>query len=162
MVLIGIDPGESNGIADWRPDPKELRLYTKTFWDTYEFVTENYDPDQTVIYMENPGKNNPVFEKKNPKKKLSRRAFGRKAQNVGMNKQDANRLIQGFRRAGFVVMEIRPASKKWTAKEFTAYTGMDITTNEHTRDAAKLVYGRVAVAKPQFELLKKQAEADGA
>ncbi len=159
MILLGIEPGKHTGIAKWLTETKDLEVYTKSFWDTYEFVTSDFDPGNTVIYAENPGKNKPVFENKG-KKKLSRKAFGRKAQNVGMNKQDAFRLIQGFQRKGFVVFQIRPASRKWTSNEFRDNTGLDIRTNEHQRDAAKLVYGRVAVAQLQFEQLKKQQAAD--
>lgn len=155
MILTGIDPGRKTGLAEWNPevskgDPNRLVLYTFSFWETYEYITGKYLPEETTLFIEDPQKNNPTFGRE----KMSRKKLDRKAQNVGSNKEQAYQLIQGFRRQGYVVFAIRPGSAKWTRKELKLYSGgYDGSSNEHERDAARLVVGRTAVNPKQFQKL---------
>ena len=64
----------------------------------------------------------------------------RTAQNVGMNKRDAQLLIAYAEAHNFQVLAVRPTRTKLKADTFKKMTGWDKRTNQHARDAAMLVF----------------------
>lgn len=168
-VFIGIDPGKNNGVAIWSVTGKKyLSLETLDFWDVLNQLDDckkKYVVHSVVI--ENPNLNKPVFMDSKQKstvtnafnnmRKYARRQddlfdqykdvvlsenriLATKAQRVGMNKQYSKLLIEYCNRIGLKINEIRPYLSKLNAKEFAALTKWEGRTNEHNRDAARLVY----------------------
>ncbi|HSH25850.1 MAG TPA: hypothetical protein VLA13_09985 [Massilibacterium sp.] len=136
-MKIGIDPGKTTGIALW--NGKEIEFMdSMPFWDAIALLDryEEIIPDATV-YIENPMLNKPVFARGN--KRVVREMI---AQRVGMNKRDAQLIIEYCNRLGLNLKQVKPSTSKWSAKELKTITGIDKRTNEHVRDAIKLVYGR--------------------
>ena len=136
-MKIGIDPGKKTGIALW--NGKEIKFMdSMSFWDAIDLLNRYAEIiPEAIVYIENPQLNKPVFARGN--KKVVREMI---AQRVGMNKRDAQLLIKYCERLGFTVKQIKPTTSKWNAKELKTITGITKRTNEHVRDAIKLVYGR--------------------
>lgn len=142
---IGIDPGESNGVALY--DKKNgLRVYTMNFWKLVDYINNTivpaYKRDMTVVphfYVENPGLNSFMYHQRidNKNKAVALKI----AQNVGSNKADAKRIIELIKNYEMIVEEIKPNSnsQKWSADYFNKLTGLSITCSQHARDAAKLI-----------------------
>ena len=136
-MKIGIDPGKKTGIAMWNGSEITF-MKSMGFWDAIDkidFISDTF-PDSTV-YIENPMLNKPVFARGN--KRVVREMI---AQRVGMNKRDAQLLIEYCKRLKLNVKQVKPSTSKWNAKELKTITGITDRTNEHVRDAIKLVYGR--------------------
>lgn len=134
---IGIDPGKKTGIALWNGKYIEF-MESMSFWDAVDVIDRYADiiPEATV-YIENPQLNKPVFARGN--KRVVREMI---AQRVGMNKRDAQLLIEYCERLELNLKQVKPTSSKWDAKTLKSITGITDRTNEHVRDAIKLVYGR--------------------
>lgn len=140
MIDIGIDAGEHTGLA-----AKDIRsgqwviLRTVSFWDAIECLQDLQAqfPIRRVV-IEDPAQNRPVFPRQVPvvqKLKI--------AQNVGMNKRDATRLIEYCERQGWPVIKSRPTKASMTklsAEMFARLTGITQRTSEHVRDAAMLIF----------------------
>lgn len=168
-VFIGIDPGSNNGFAVWSPDQsKFLVLKSFGFWEVLKQINSIADIYQVInVVIENPALNRPVFMNKDMKKiiddayvqlnKCARindagfaqgvetintqsRILSTKAQRVGMNKQYAALLIEWCEMNSFAVLQVRPHMPKLKHEEFCELTGWDQRTNEHGRDAARLVF----------------------
>lgn len=138
--LIGIDPGANTGVCLYRRSDKHFQVYTIKPWDILDLI----DPwivergvDAFHCIMEDPRKNRPVWPRGVPKKSAAKIA-----QNVGSNKRDTDYLEYYLKGAGLSITLIRPKKSKWSEKKFKLLTGSDIRTNEHTRDAVRMVYGR--------------------
>lgn len=160
-LWIGIDPGESNGIATYTRR-NGLVLDTMTFWQlidridnldrdvrTAEDVGARGGPSATNLraslhfIVEDPNLNTFMFGRNTGH---GNRADAKIAQNTGMNKQDAKRLIQRIRHHKFNIELVRPnpASSKWTSEYFerlwrSRHSGEPPRSNQHNRDAAKLI-----------------------
>lgn len=147
-LAIGIDPPK--GLAAYNRDTRKFeRLMSVTFWDiieTLDMVREHYD---ITVVCEAPQKNPPVWLGKT---RHGNRAFAsnaalmKAAQNVGQNKQCAILIIEWCERNKVKVITQKPSGKsmtKLTHEDFCFRTGwsVDKQTNEHTRDAAMLVWG---------------------
>lgn len=144
-LYIGIDPGEANGVAIY-DKVDGLRLYTLSFWKLIDYIQNKVIPAYKVekkyiphFVVENPALNTFIYHQKvngkNAKEAL------RIARNVGMNQQDAKRLIEFLNRHDLIVDEFQPikSSQKWTASYFNMISKQNIQTNQHVRDAAKLI-----------------------
>lgn len=137
-VKIGIDGGESTGVAI-REGDGILILHTMDFWAVYEFIIDTYTTERVAIYIEDPEQNKPVFHpNQGPKQRL------KIAQNVGGVKRESTLLIRGLEKKGYLVIPVRPTKKKWSHALFCRMTGWpeNESTNEHQRDAARLILKR--------------------
>ena len=137
-IKIGIDGGTKTGVAI-RDAENVLHLHTMNFWTCLEFITNTFTTDEVAIYVEDPSKNKPVFHpKQGPRQRL------KIAQNVGGVKRETDLMMHGLERAGYLVIGVRPTKKKWSHKLFCKVTGWPTneSTNEHQRDAARLILKR--------------------
>lgn len=147
MTYVGIDPGISTGLCVWDSVQKKI-VYIKTmdFWEVIEYfeklrVTCTTLPIKVII--ENSALNKPTFVKPGGD---TNRKIQKISRNVGSNQRESVLLIEGIRRLGFTVEEIRPTGKhgvkrKWDANYFKKLTGIS-KASQHARDAAMLVFGR--------------------
>lgn len=139
--LIGVDGGKSTGIAIRTAD-NILHLHTMDFWTAYDFITNEFTPKDTAVFVEDPSKNKPVFVSKYNKREVLKAL--KIAQDVGGVKRESTLLINGLEREGFTVIKMRPKKKKWSHKLFCKISGWPEKdkTNEHQRDAARLIINR--------------------
>ena len=142
MIYIGIDPGRNTGIAEWNPHEKKFEGFTTTdFWGCIKLLGNYIRGNcEFMVILENPNLNRPVFFPKNIK--LNEPQKLKKAQDVGRNKENAY-LIQEFCKVkGIKCIEVRPTMKKWTNDTFMNLSKLGLKqSNEHIRDAARLVWG---------------------
>lgn len=169
QIYIGLDPGKNNGFAVWNCTTKKLMVVkSMNIWAVMKEIKHLADIFSIqAIVIENPALNKPVFQSKEEKEAMDAafamlnrsarknqvqfaqavdeinkqmRILATKAQRVGMNKQYAAFLIEFCEQNSFEVLQIRPWLKKMKAEEFKNYTKWESRTNEHGRDAARLVY----------------------
>lgn len=143
MIYIGIDPGKSTGFAIW--DGKKItRMGTTDFWGVVEVVKSCVDNgDEVEVVLEDPSQNKPVFSRdlRGSRQQVAKK-MQRIGQNVGMNKKEALLLAEYLQKEGIACRRVQPTKSKWSAKDLKTYTGITKRTNEHVRDAIRLVYGR--------------------
>lgn len=163
-IYIGIDPGQYNGVAIY-DEKNGLRLCTLSFWKLIEYI-DNIRKKQVEemdiiphFYVENPGLNQFIYSQKITNKNKDEAL--RIAQNVGMNKQDTKRIIERINFHEMIMIEIRPNSnsQKWTAEYFNSLMRgrFDIIqSNQHVRDAAKLISAFWSNHKITNQLINQQ------
>ena len=153
-MIVGIDPGENTGIAVLDSGKITMVHTAKGLWEACTWIHENV-PSGTRVRIEDPGKNKPVFMRKEESNDVLRggqKALGavrmalRRAQNVGQNKQTARHLVQWLDLKGYKVEAIRPTKFTGTKKNHKFITSLACArhltkTNEHVRDAIMLVVG---------------------
>lgn len=132
-IYIGIDPGVKTGIAVW--DGKDIVFDTTDFWGVIEEV-DLWNIPVTVV-IEDPYQNSPVWHGRNKNEAVKSKISER----VGMNKREAQLLIEYCERNEIEFRAVKPTTSKWDAKYLKAVTGINKRTNQHVRDAIKLVYG---------------------
>jgi hypothetical protein len=136
---VGIDPGVQTGFAVYDQSSRRLvEAQTSDFWSVYEMVRARFSVEDTEVFVECPGLHaRVVFNRLGGERVAARRE--RIAGNVGSNRREATLMVEGLRRAGFRVEEVKPRQRKWTAEEFLRRTGYENRTSEHARDAARLI-----------------------
>lgn len=156
-LLIGVDPGRKTGIAIWnRAKKKYESLETTDFWGAANRILELNKKHEKMIQVviENPGLNKPTFALPHEKEKIDTgiikrdytavysqmRMISKRSQDIGRNKENAYLLIELCRYRKIDCKEVRPVQKKWNAETFKRLTGYKERTNEHNRDAARLVF----------------------
>jgi tRNA/tmRNA/rRNA uracil-C5-methylase (TrmA/RlmC/RlmD family) len=146
-VHIAIDAGATTGIAIW--DGSYLKLDSGRFWDIVywieKYIYDDLKPSQTefIIYVENPNLNKITFRRRG-----NMRIDDRKAQNVGMNKRDAQLWVEWCECNNLPHQSVKPLRKKkngvniWKGndgkishEEFVTLTKYSKQTNQHERDA---------------------------
>lgn len=139
VVHVGIDPGVNVGFA-LSHKGKLLQLATLSFWEVVAELEALAEGARIHVYIEDPNANRPTFHKKGADNAAKREKI---SQNVGMNKRDAQLLIQKVELLGVSVVPIPPRGSKITdAALFRKLTGWEATSSQHARDAAMLVLGR--------------------
>jgi hypothetical protein len=145
-IAIGIDP--SKGVAIYNRDAKRLMALINTdFWDIIEIIrTHIILGKEFVVVCEAPHLNQPVWHATSNRDRgiSSVPMYGKICQNVGMNKQDAKRIIEYCELRKIKIITQRPNARSMTKLDkemFERITGWDKNSNEHTRDAAMLVFG---------------------
>lgn len=162
-VFIGIDGGKQTGFALWIPATHShgyfKEIITIDFWTAFFKVVNltcqyNARGTKVIVVVEDPNENAPVFKidylyrstKATHIGKLN--AVAKKGQNVGSVKRESALMIQGIKRLTHFDMEVltvRPTGGTMTklkAGPFKAMTKWEGRTNEHSRDAAMIVFGR--------------------
>lgn len=147
MTYVGIDPGINTGVCVWDSVQKKI-VYLKTmdFWEVigfFESLRVTCTPLPIKVIIENSALNKPTFVKPGGNTTLKMQKISR---NVGSNQRESVLLIEGVRRLGFTVEEVKPTGtrgvkRKWDAEYFKKLTGIS-KASQHARDAAMLVFGR--------------------
>lgn len=138
IYAIGLDAGVTTGVCVFDRRTRSIsKLFSSSFWEAYAWILQTFDPAETLIVVEKPRKNF-VYDRnaKQESRVLTKIAF-----NAGENNREATLLIDGLEKAGFEVKTHTPDKEKWDAATFRQFTRMAGRTNEHERDAARLVWG---------------------
>ena len=147
----------NNGIAVWSSlDKKFNKLCTLEFWAAYFYFCEwiTLHKSGTInlnVIIEDNTQNKPRFTEKYKTKIAGKRnnedsVLEHISQSIGENKAVAKLWIKFFENNGIKVQRIKPTKKSITKishQQFCKMTHFDGKhSNEHSRDAAMLVYGR--------------------
>lgn len=137
-IFIGIDPGVKTGLAVWNTERKKLTVVgSMSIILAMDIVTTHFkmlkDFGALSVYIENP----------NLRKWYGSRA-SQKQQGAGSIKRDFSIWVEFLQHHNIPYEEVNPKNvlTKMDAKAFASITGWPGKTNEHSRDAAMLVYGR--------------------
>lgn len=135
--IVGIDCGTSTGICVWTRSTNKYQWATKDFVTVQEMLMNTFGSrkDDVKIFVEVPEK----------------MLYGRNESGVktwelrimydaGGNRREALLLSRMLRHNGFMVEEVKPIrEKKWDPKRLKMVTGSNARSNEHERDAVRLV-----------------------
>ncbi len=144
-LLIGIDPGEHTGVAqfDHLDAQPELLLQTLDFWATVRLLEQLAltEKHRAHVYIEDPNEHRFLYANKDSKTGEVRTKV---AQNVGANKREAALLISKCAALGLQLTTIKPGDvlTKLKAEDFARFTGYTKRCSEHARDAALLIINR--------------------
>lgn len=146
--FLGIDPGVKTGFAVWDSKNKVFHNYGETdFWGMVDFLYSCIERNDITVVIEDPNQNKPVFDKDTPEnifdRNKARRTREKIAQNIGSNKREASLLIEYCQLKEIPCISVKPTTKKWDKALFKAATKITEEVSQHTRDAAKLVVGRI-------------------
>lgn len=141
--VLGIDAGKHTGLAVWRRSAKAIvALETLTFWDAYDYVRENYPPDAAEIVIEVPNSKRPMYAASDKLAAGRARVGQLMAARIGSVRREAELLAERFEYHFYTVKRVPPVNaKKWTHEEFVRVTKWPGRSNEHQRDAARLIVG---------------------
>lgn len=144
MIHIGLDPGQSTGVAIWDSSKKEfLTIRTCDFWDAISVLMDAKDRHiDLMVTLENPDANKPVFRGKFAAHVDNNRKMDKIAQNIGSNKRDGQLLAEFCANAEIPVVLVTPTKGKYTRETFEKLTKYTKPTSQHGRDAAMLVWGK--------------------
>ena len=155
-LYLGLDGGNHIGFAIWDPSLKKFtKLVTYDFWQCINEI-DNLRKDsflygkQLIVVVEDVSQNKPIFKlqkvyqitKGIHNSKLA--AAGKVAESVGRVKQTSDLLIKYCESQNIQVIKKRPrknSNTKMKSDQFKRLTGYPDRTNEHSRDAAMLVFG---------------------
>lgn len=137
---IGIDPDvKLSGFAVWDASSKGFFLKCYSFSDIL-FVMQDYPKEKTKVYVEAGWLNKSNWHLDGQMSKQRAAAIGN---SVGRNHQRGMDIVEIFRDfLGYEVLEMKPTKSKLDAKQFRKITGYAGRTNQETRDAGMLVYGK--------------------
>lgn len=142
MIYIGIDPDvDKNGFAYYHTLTKSLELKSYSFWDLIEEIERvlyilDFD-DSFHVVIEGGWLN-----KKSNWHGGNKLASSRIAKNVGSNHQVGKLIVEYCEQNGIPHEVVKPTKSKLNAETFKKVTGYEGRTNQETRDAAMLVFGR--------------------
>lgn len=134
ILYIGIDPGTHTGLAIYRAG-KLLRVSSMTITQALREVEriQRETDNALILYFEDARK---------------RSWFGysgrEKLQGAGSVKRDCAIWETFCEELGIAYVRVAPKNNttKLTAAQFKVLTGWEGKTNEHSRDASMLIYGR--------------------
>ena len=132
--VVAVDPGVDTGVAVTWGD--HTKTFTVDFWDVYRRSRKGTNTDGTLYVVEAPYKTSVTHQRLiDGQQRLS--AQLKIAQNAGGVQREAELLVEGLRRLGYVVLEHEPStSKKWDHDSLEGLIGeWSGPSNEHTRDA---------------------------
>jgi hypothetical protein len=139
-ILIGIDPGFTNGFAVYDCETKQLTsvLGLKTYQVIFEIdrLTDSlFIKDLITVYIEDPTTWKPF-------KGIANQAHRMKGAGSVTARFHAILEYLEDNDIKHVRVPIQGNAKKMNAEMFKKVTGYNERTNEHGRDAALLIYGR--------------------
>ena len=134
VILIGIDPGHTTGYAEWCLDARKL----------IDVRSGRIDEVMEHVLMRASIANRVIFEDARLRKWLGGKGI-EALQGAGSIKRDCTIWAEflGARNIPYHAIAPQKGATKWAAPTFAKATGWLPRTNEHGRDAALLVYGRM-------------------
>ena len=154
-VLVGLDPGTETGFAVWSPTRGALvHVASGPFWDVQTALATLCAPVTETpsawsgwrvagVVIEDP-RRLPVYARH---RGANRGERDRIARSVGRIDRDVELWASWLASAGYAVRLVQPTRrKKWDREALRRVSGWSAPTNEHGRDAARLVVGMSASA----------------
>ncbi|GAB5518814.1 MAG: hypothetical protein RhofKO_10650 [Rhodothermales bacterium] len=146
-LILGIDPGTTTGLAAYYPSTQRLTECTSAaFWQVLHLVRTTYPPEgragigKVAAVIVEDARSLPLYARH---RNTKREARDRVARNVGRVDMVTTLIIEWLQAKGYHVQTETPQRrKKWDADTLARLTGYTLPTNEHGRDAARLVVGR--------------------
>jgi hypothetical protein len=138
-MVIGIDPGNKTGIAIFKAK-KLAEVKTLTPYQTVIFFQENYSKIKRAVIEYSKGQSH-IFQ--SAKTRANSSAFGAIGRRIGQVDGLCQLYIECLESNKILVNKITPFSKghKYSSAEFKSYfPEFKGRTNEHERDAIKIVY----------------------
>lgn len=140
MICVGVDTGTETGYAEWDTEKQCLISVTKLkIHQAMERVKDLNDkhPGKIMVRVEDP-RQRTWFGRV-----MSREEERKKLQGVGSVKRDASIWDDFLKDLGIRYEMVAPKNNvtKLSQEKFKYYTGWAKQTNEHSRDAAMLVFG---------------------
>lgn len=135
IAKIGIDTGTKTGFAVWE-DGKLQVVESMTITQAMRKILTAYPYQTTKLYIEDARK----WIGFNGKTKST----DARLQGAGSVKRDASIWEDWCKENGYQAVFVKPMGKglKKSAEDFKRITKWEGRTNEHSRDAAMIVYGR--------------------
>lgn len=134
-ALIGIDPDTDKSGVAVSENGKITELHNLGFWDLIRFLSAR---KHYKVFIE-AGWLNPSASHRYAENKWVASKMGSK---VGANWQTGKLISEFCRVTKIDFVEIRPTARKMSQESFKNYTGWKLRTNQETRDAAMLIFGR--------------------
>lgn len=138
-MIIGIDPGKNTGIAIFK-NKQLAELKTLTPYETVLFIQDNFSDIKRAVIEYSKGQS---FIFVDPKSRSRPSAFGKIGRNIGQVDGLCELFIECLETNKIPVEKISPLSKghKMKSAEFKLnFPEFKGQTNEHERDAAKIVF----------------------
>lgn len=149
-LWIGIDPGKLTGLSLWDQSGKRFVIVSSfSFWPAIKvlnhLVIERY-PGRITIVVEDPNQIKGLYNRHQHEARKNLQKYTATitgiAQRVGKNKRDAQLIIDWCQENGVRYIAVKPTGSKWDSSTFKSLTKWTGRTNEHSRDAGRLVFGR--------------------
>lgn len=135
--IVGIDAGVTTGVALYdREEEAFIDFFSSTFWGVYFHEWEGVTTASATYLIERPRKGI-VYTSHG---KHHPRVMQNIAFKAGENNRESSLLVEGFRNLGYEVETITPSTTKWSAKKLEQVLGITQPTNEHSRDAIKIIW----------------------
>lgn len=137
-IWIGIDPGDSTGVAVWDSTERAfVTVVTLPLHRALELVAGWAGRNPRVVFED--ARQRRWFPRERNASEYRGRLMG-----AGAAKRDAAIWEEFLRDNGYQYEARKPqaGATKWSAEYFARITGYTQRTSEHARDAAVLVYGR--------------------
>ena len=173
--FIGLDPGSTTGLALYDADRRFLmRCLSGSFWEISQLIEEQTFPEgnsmqeafvsvlgddavPVALVVIEDSRRLPLFAR-NRSRQMTREARDKLCRNVGRIDRDIGLWDEWLKARGYQVLMVQPSREpKWSAEKLERITGWSLRTNEHGRDAARLVWGRSAPVP--VELLTEEQHA---
>ena len=135
MITIGIDPGKKTGLAVFR-NKRLIELHSFNTFEALIYIINNAQNIERIV-IEDSGGQSYIWNDNN-----NRKAFGRHARNIGSVDGKVGVFKEACESLKIDYIPISPLKKgaKWTKEQFKVYFPYWVqTTNEHERDAVKVV-----------------------
>jgi hypothetical protein len=133
--IVGIDPGTTTGLAIYQ-DGALIRLLGKPFWSIYEII-QGADADLALVIED--ARSMPRFAK-NRHTSGGIEAHVAVGRSIGVTDAHATLWETLAMHLGIPYLLRQPAGAKWDAEDLKTRTGWAHSTNQHSRDAAKIAY----------------------
>ena len=145
-LVAGIDPGERTGVAVYDGRRRELVLCdSMAFWEAV-LLFENEllprgDGGHVGLVVVEDARRLPIYDR-HRRRRLSREERDRLCRSVGRIDRDTDLWAQWLHERGYTVRLQAPVrAGKWDGQTLQRVTGYRGATNQHGRDAARLVWG---------------------
>lgn len=139
MIYIGIDPGENTGVAIWDAAKRSFTSIQCLLLHQAMELVQSYRAYTDIFVVFEDARQRRWFPREKSVSEYRGRLMG-----AGAAKRDA-RIWEEFLTDKDIPYEghkPQAGGTKWSADYFKRITGWKGRTNEHSRDAALLVYGR--------------------
>ena len=131
---IGIDPGVKTGFAVWLPSDQQFKtVETMAIHEAMDRIKNYYNGEKVMVVVEDARQ-----------RKWFGKAGREKLQGAGSIKRDCKIWDDFLKSLGIKYLMKKPiaGTTKWNQTTFKRHTNWQGRTNEHSRDAALLVFGR--------------------